>query len=210
MTGIVVTADGVQDNNDTTLGKLLGINSLIIDPGTVSNEWTVADQIIITTTTDNRSIILSVWRDRYFLELASSPTPTISNLFTPNVETFPLSPEDGQEVILRNIVYKFALKFEDIACFEDEDANTNCREDECGKYNYCNKMGVFPGTVEPISCYCYDAGEGLNACEGRCPLCECTPWEGIGVKPDIKILSSKSPSYIIDKATEFLQKKYKF
>ena len=105
--GIVITADGVEDNNDSTLGKNLGIASLIINAGSGGNEWQESDQIIITTTSDDRSILLVVWRDRYQLLLPNSASPTISNQFVPNVETFPVSPADGDEVVLEGIRYFF-------------------------------------------------------------------------------------------------------
>ncbi len=107
LAGIEVTADGTTSFDDAFLGKNLGIASLIIDPGTASNEWALSDQILITTTSDDRSILLNTWRDRYGLEFPSSPTPTISNLFIPNVETFPVSPVDGQEVVLEGVRYFF-------------------------------------------------------------------------------------------------------
>jgi len=103
--GIVITADGTTDHPDSFLGKNLGVASLIIDPGSASNEWQESDQIIIITTSDDRSILLVVWRDRYQLLLPNSATPTISNQFVPNVEVFPVSPLDGDEVVLEGLRY---------------------------------------------------------------------------------------------------------
>lgn len=107
LAGIFVKADGVTSHDDAFFGKNLGIGSLIINGGTTGNEWAVSDQITIITTSDERSILLIVWRDKYGLEFPTSATPTISNLFIPNVETFPLNPVDGQEVILEGVRYFF-------------------------------------------------------------------------------------------------------
>jgi len=107
ITGKIVKADGVTSFDDAFFGRNLGIGSLIINGGTTGNEWAVSDQITITTTSDDRSILLNVWRDKYGLEFPTSATPTISNLFIPNVETFPLNPVDGQEVILEGVRYFF-------------------------------------------------------------------------------------------------------
>ena len=78
--GVVVTADGVQSFDDTSFGKNLGIAALVIGVGNVGNEWELSDQIIITTSTDDASILLSFVRDEFNKELPSSTTPTIKNL----------------------------------------------------------------------------------------------------------------------------------
>jgi len=105
--GKLVIADGTTSFDDTFFGKKLGITSLIVNGGSVGNEWAVSDQITITTTSDDRSILVNVWRDKYGLEFPTSATPTISNLFVPNVESFPGSPVDGQEVVLEGVRYFF-------------------------------------------------------------------------------------------------------
>jgi len=86
-----------------------------------------------------------------------------------------------KKVSSRNIIYKFALRFEDIACYLDEDDPiiTQCKEFPCDEYLSCNNMDTFPGTSEPLYCYCSNPAEGpdgLNSCKGRCPDCECTSW----------------------------------
>jgi len=105
--GKIVIADGTTSFDDAFFGKNLGIASLIVNGGTTGNEWAVSDQILITTTSDDRSILLNTWRDKYGLLFPTSATPTISNLFTPNVEVFPTSPVDGQEVVLEGVKYFF-------------------------------------------------------------------------------------------------------
>ena len=117
--------------------------------------------------------------------------------------------EVDDKIIPRNIVYKFAVKFEDIACYEDEEhipINTNCRRGSpCDKTSYCEigiSNPVDPSScyntqcrkescdkyffcqdkniLDPRSCYCPNPDEGSNACDGECPKCACTPWEKIG------------------------------
>lgn len=102
-----VTADGVTSYDDDYFGVKLGITGLIVGVGSGGNFWAVSDKIIITTTSDERSHIFVSFRDLFSVELPTSATPTISNLFVENAETFPGSPEDGQEVVIDGIKYYY-------------------------------------------------------------------------------------------------------
>jgi len=100
-----VTADGA-----TSFSKdVLGITGLIVDAGTVANYWALADQIVITTTSDDRSILLDMFRDFYTVALPTSATPTISNTLADVQTTFPGSPVDGQEVVINGVLYRYSL-----------------------------------------------------------------------------------------------------
>ena len=107
---------------------------------------------------------------------------------------------DDDMILPRNIVYKFALKFEDIACHTDDSPKTQCREFACDQYFRDNdpnaKKGVLCQSLDttgpptnipinppknPLLCYCPpNTGEGPIACAGDCPRCACTEWETQG------------------------------
>jgi len=102
--GATVTADGAT----SYVNPLLGITSLIVDEGTVSNEWVISDQIILETLSDDRSVLLTIFRDLYFVELPSNATPTISNTLVDVGTEFPSNPEDGDEFIIDGIQYIYS------------------------------------------------------------------------------------------------------
>ena len=105
--GVTLTADGVSSVDDTDFPNPLGIAALVIGAGSVSNEWALSDQIIITTTSDDRSILLTFYRDQFRKELPNSGSPTIDNNFIENLEAFPSSPLDGQQVVIDGVRYYF-------------------------------------------------------------------------------------------------------
>ena len=74
--------------------------------------------------------------------------------------SFYIYDEEDNKVALRNVVYRFALKFEDRECSLDDDEETKCREYACNQYSSCGNVGT---------CYC----NNLNACTGECPPCLC-------------------------------------
>ena len=100
-----VTADGVASFTNVPAG----IGSLIVTAGSGGNEWALTDLITITTTSDDLSILLSVFRDAYAVLLPNTPTsPTIDNDLVDVVTVFPVSPTDGQEVVLDGVRYFFS------------------------------------------------------------------------------------------------------
>ena len=103
-----VTADGSTSYDDDDLGATLGISALTVAGGTPSNYWAVADQIIITTTSDDRSILLSAFRDMYDEQLPTNASPTISNTMDDVDSSFPGSPVDGQRVVIDGVRYWYS------------------------------------------------------------------------------------------------------
>ncbi len=100
-----VTADGV----DSFTNVPTGIGALIVTAGTGGNEWALTDLITITTTSDDLSILLSVFRDNFAVLLPNTASsPTIDNNLVDVVTVFPVSPTDGQEVILDGVRYFFS------------------------------------------------------------------------------------------------------
>lgn len=100
-----VTADGVASFTNVNAG----ISALIVGVGSGGNEWALTDLITITTTSDDLSILLSVFRDAYAVLLPNTPTsPTIDNNLVDVVTVFPGSPTDGQEVVLDGVRYFFS------------------------------------------------------------------------------------------------------
>jgi len=100
-----VTADGVSSFTNVPTG----IGSLIVTAGTVSNEWALTDLITITTTSNDLSILLTVFRDNFAVLLPNTASsPTIDNDLVDVVTVFPVSPTDGQEVVLDGVRYFFS------------------------------------------------------------------------------------------------------
>jgi len=67
-----VTADGVT----SFVNVAAGIGSLIVSAGTVGNEWALTDLITITTTSDDNSILLSLFRDAFKVLLPNTASST--------------------------------------------------------------------------------------------------------------------------------------
>jgi len=106
--GITIEADGVTSLSDADFPNPLGIDSMIINPGSAfPDEWEEGDVITITTTSDERSTLMSFFRDKYQVELPNSATPTIGDDFIPNLEAFPPNPVDGQEVVIDGVKWYF-------------------------------------------------------------------------------------------------------
>jgi len=100
-----VTADGTTSFSNTATG----ISSLIVNAGTAGNEWALTDLITITTTSDDISILMSLFRDAFKVLLPNTASsPTITNTLVDVVSAFPGSPVDGQEVVLKGLRYFFS------------------------------------------------------------------------------------------------------
>jgi len=100
-----LTADGIE----SFVSAQMGLGALTITAGTGGNEWALADLITITTTSDDLSILLSVFRDSFSVLLPNTASsPTIDNSLVDVVSAFPGSPTDGQEVVLDGVRYFFS------------------------------------------------------------------------------------------------------
>jgi len=100
-----VTADGSTSFSNAAAG----ITSLIVNAGSGGSEWSLTDLITITTTSDDISILMSLFRDAYTVLLPNTASsPTISNTLVDVVVAFPGSPGDGDEVVLSGIRYFFS------------------------------------------------------------------------------------------------------
>lgn len=85
---VVSTAEGslgtlTADGASTIASALAGIISLSITAGSVGNEWALDDQILITTTSDDVSILLITFRDFFNVLLPNAAISTITNTLDP-------------------------------------------------------------------------------------------------------------------------------
>lgn len=105
-----VTADGSTSYADADLGISIGVSALVVGEGSGGNEWAVGDQITITTTSDERSILVCYFRDVHdvLLPTAASGAETIDNTMDDVDSSFPGAPVDGQRVVINGIRYWYS------------------------------------------------------------------------------------------------------
>jgi len=105
--GSLGTITGNTPFSDTNTG----LTSITVSDGSLGNEWAVSDVITIEITSNDVSVLLSMFRDSYNVLLPNTASsPTISNDDIEVVSTFPTTGlYDGRQVILGSVSYVYDL-----------------------------------------------------------------------------------------------------